>query len=335
MPRILQHVLTLVMGLFFGTSYTHNITYDLTKELYKSAPWAAPYRTKNIIPWVYVDFDESMQTTMHLAEIEKTTDVVSIDASLLYHSLKGLYNKNNLSNILPAKELKIPKIIHQIWFGSAVPECFKAYMASWVEFHLDDWQYMLWTEKEIAELNLYNKQYYDQTDNCAVKADLARLEILYQYGGVYVDVDCECLRPLDILHYTYDFYIGIQPLDSKFLQLNNSIIGSRAAHPILKHSIETIQDDWHKKGACQKTGPIHVIKSFYLMADIQGNTDIALPASYFYPLGCTHKNIEKELWQDHDAFCVHWWAKSWMSANYRPKQFRSIKNEDSTHNWNK
>ena len=29
------------------------------------------------------------------------------------------------------------------------------------------------------------------------RADILRLEILYRYGGVYVDGDLECLRPLD------------------------------------------------------------------------------------------------------------------------------------------
>jgi mannosyltransferase OCH1-like enzyme len=304
------------------------------KETFQSAPWAKTYSDKGIAPWVYIDFDESMQTAAYTNEIAATTRITGIDGNILYHSLKGLYNKNNLSNILPSKKLLIPRIIHQIWLGSPVPECYKSYMTSWIEFHLDDWQYMLWTEKEITELNLYNKKYYDESDNYGIKADIARAEILYQFGGVYIETDFECLRPLDILHYTYDFYIGIQPLDSQFLQLGIGIIGSRAGHPILKHCIESIKDDWHKKGAPQKTGPIHFTMSFYLMSDLYGNVDIAFPASYFYPLGCYQKDVDKQAWTIKGAFGAHWWSKSWMPASYRPYQFKSINNEASTKNWN-
>jgi mannosyltransferase OCH1-like enzyme len=183
-------------------------------------------------------------------------------------------------------------------------------------------------------LHLQNKYYYDSTDNYGIKSDIARLEILYQMGGVYIDSDFKCLKPLDILHYTYDFYIGIQPLDSKFLQLGTGIIGSRAGHPILKHSIETIKDDWHKKGAPRKTGPIHVTKSFFLMSDLYENIDIALPASYFYPLGCRQQSSEQELWLANGAYGIHYWSKSWMPERYRPYNFRNLHNEKFTQNWN-
>lgn len=301
---------------------------------YMSTPWTQHYLDRGLEPWIYRDFDTSMQTNLYTQEIDATKKVTGIDGKLLYHSLKGLYNKNNLSNIIPSKELRIPKIIHQIWIGSNVPDCFKSFMQSWIDNHFEGWTYMLWTEKEIGNLHLQNKYYYDATDNYDIKSDIARLEILDQIGGVYIDSDFECLKPLDILHYTYDFYVCIQPLDSKFLQLGTGIISSRAGHPILKHCIKTIKDDWHKKGAPQKTGPIHVTKSFFMMADLYGNIDIALPASYFYPLGCRQQSSEKELWIDNGAYGVHWWSKSWMPNRYRPYNFRGLHNEESTQNWN-
>jgi mannosyltransferase OCH1-like enzyme len=271
-----------------------------------SAPWVQPYLDKGLEPWVYIDFDTSMQSKLYAQEIDATKQVIGIDSKLLYHSLRGLYNKNNLSNIIPSKILRIPKIIHQILLGDHAPECFKEFMQSWIDNHLEGWTYMLWTEKEIGQLHLHNKYDYDATDNYAVKSYIARLEILYQMGGVYIDSDFESLKPLDILHYTYDFYVGIQALDSKFLQLGTGIIGSCAGHPILKHSIETIKDDGHKKGAPRKIGPIHLTKSFFMMSDLYGNIDIALPASYFYPLAYRKQSPEKGSWLANGAYGVHW-----------------------------
>ena len=39
----------------------------------------------------------------------------------------------------------------------------------------------------------------DPARNLAERADVLRYEILRRHGGVYVDVDVECLRPLDDL----------------------------------------------------------------------------------------------------------------------------------------
>src|SRR4029077_19930708 len=107
-------------------------------------------------------------------------------------------------------------------------------------------------------------------------------EIVYRYGGVYIDVDFECLKPLDIFHHMYDFYTGIQPLDTHFLQLGAALFGAVPGHPILKHCIETIKDDWKRKGAPTKTGPVHYSKSFFATAGKSGLLDVALPSFYFY-----------------------------------------------------
>lgn len=310
------------------------LPYNIHEGLYAQAPWAENYKNLNLEPWVFLDFNTSMELSKYPQSIEMTSQVTGIDGNLLLHFLRGLYNKNNLSNIFPSKELKIPKIIHQIWLGSPLPECFKELMQSWINAHLDGWQYMLWTDKEAAEIELYNREFYDQVENPGVKSDLLKMEVIYQYGGVYIDTDFECLRPLDILHYTYDFYIGIQPLDSQFLQLGFGIFGARSGHPILRHCIETIKNDWHEKGAPKKTGPVHLTKSFYAVAETEGMTDIAFPASYFYPLSCMQKTAEREHWLSQGSFGIHWWAKSWMPSFYRPKEFKDIANEKTAKSWN-
>ncbi len=198
-------------------------------------------------------------------------------------------------------------------------------MRSWVEHHCGrDWKYQLWTDEDVEHISLYNQQFYDETDNYGVKADLLRWEIVYRFGGVYVDIDFECLQPLDMFHYTYDFYTGLQPLDTGFVQLGSALFGAIPGHPILKHCIETIKDHWHEKGVPQKTGPIHFTKSFYAVAGKDGNTDIAFPAHYFYPLGSTKIELKKKVWILRGSFAVHHWAKTWNKPRYRRSQFRKV-----------
>jgi len=175
---------------------------------------------------------------------------------------------------------------------------------------------------------------YDATDNYGVKSDIARYEIIYRYGGVYVDLDFECLSSLDIFHHTYDFYTALQPLDTFFVQLGSALFGAKPGHQILLYCIETIKDSWHEKGATKKTGPIHFTKAFYAAAGKVGNCDIAFPASYFYPLGSQERKIDKNAWRENGAFAVHWWAKSWMPKDYRSRLFKEIDNDDSVRSWN-
>ncbi len=312
------------------------LTITICLSLYPSEyPEDVKHICPEIEPWIYVNFDESMQTTQYLKNIPVTEQIVGINGHELLSFFRNLYNQNNLSQISPSNELKIPKIIHQIWLGSEVPEVFKRYMNSWVQQHLGrGWFYKLWTDSDVSKIKLRNRTFFDATYNYGIKSDILRYEILDQIGGVYIDTDFECFRSLDILHYAYDFYIGIQPLDTLFVQLGIGIIGARPSHSIIKYCIDTIKDDWHKKGAPKKTGPVHFTQSFYAMAGKSGTIDIAFPTSYFYPLGCRENNVTVDEWIKQGAFGVHWWSKSWMPKNYRPQKFRTIHNDASVDSWN-
>lgn len=285
--------------------------------------------------WHYVSFDEGMKKDKYQEAIIATERIIGMDGLLLYDFCKNIYEALNFSVIPRGTQLKTPKTIHQIWLGSPLPEAFIELQQSWIESHLGrGWSYKLWTDEDVAKMQLYNQEFYDATDNYGVKSDILRWEILYTYGGVYVDMDFECLSSLDDFHYTYDFYTALQPLDTLFVQLGAALVGCRPGHPILKHCIETIRDDWQLHGAPRKTGPVHFTKSFYACAGRDGNKDIALPAFYFYPLGCRETEINRTRWIQQGSYAVHWWAKSWMPKSYRPSMFKDIHNDASTINWN-
>lgn len=301
----------------------------------ESPVWQKHYDQQGVAPWVYLDFDVAMLTGFHPDSIAITKQVVGIDGYKLMALFKDLYDRNNLTQISPQATLKIPKIIHQVWLGCPLPNAFKEYISSWVTMHAQGgWSYKLWTDEDIKKFELYNRDLYDASDSVGVKSDIVKWEVVYTFGGVYLDVDYECLKPLDILHYTYDFYTSIQPLDTQFVQLGAALFGARPGHPILKHCIETIKDDAHKKGATTKTGPIHFTRSFYAVAGKEGMIDIALPSSYCYPLGSTETKLKKKEWLENGAFAVHHWAKSWMPDPYRKKEFRNLKNESLVKTWN-
>lgn len=87
----------------------------------------------------------------------------------------------------------IPKILHQIWLGpKRRPE---ADMNSWRDQH-PSWEYRLWTEANLPKLQ--HQALFDAFHGVYhAQADILRYELLYTFGGIYIDADSRCLRPLD------------------------------------------------------------------------------------------------------------------------------------------
>jgi len=289
----------------------------------------------------YINFETSMQLENYLRSIAITEKITEVNGVELYKFFRKIYEKNNLSKVMPKKEPKIPKIIHVVWLNGkiddpSVPQELKKYIVTWIQKH-PDWEFRLWTDAEVAQITLDNQDLYDDTINFGVKSDILKYEIVYRYGGVYVDTDFECLRPLDILHHCYDFYVGIQPLDSQYLQLGAALFGAKPGHPILKHVIDTMNKSYYShEGAPAKTGPIHFTRAMFDIAEkIEDTIDIAFPASYFYPFGAQEKVAERKRWEDVGAFAIHWWGMTWMPSKYRKKNFKTIKNEELVKDWNK
>ena len=58
----------------------------------------------------------------------------------------------------------------------------------------------LWTDEHVGRLRLFNQAAYDEATNYGTKSDVLRYELLYVYGGVYVDCDMQCIGSFERLH---------------------------------------------------------------------------------------------------------------------------------------
>jgi len=234
-----------------------------------------------------------------------------------------VYKKNNLSKIKPQQSPKIPKIIHQIWLGSPVPEKFTAYINSWKQAH-PNWEYRLWTDTDIEAFNLENKKLYHAAVNYAERSDIARYEILYQQGGIFIDIDMECIKPIDILHHTYDFFASLEPMaEAPFLKkmviVSNAIIAACPNHPIIGYCVDRLKMNSHHNDIILRTGPIFFTNVLLDSIESKEFTNIVLPASYFFPFG---KNVKSKKLMEQcikpETFGIHHWAGSWM---FNPSAF--------------
>jgi mannosyltransferase OCH1-like enzyme len=240
--------------------------------------------------------------------------------------------------------LRIPLICHHIWLGSPLPKKNIELRDSWIDKH-PDWQFILWTDKpenyrygvqarsikELQELlmlgekqivfdiqyvTLNNQNMLQISKNLGQKSDILRYEILYMFGGLYVDTDFECLKPFDTLHYHFDFYTGIG-YSGKF-SLLNGLIGASVGNPILKCCIDDLRITCNSiVGIINSTGPKYFSRCFFDM--LQKGYDgrvVAFPTTYFYPWPSYARNETErpliEKWFCPESFAVHHWHCSWM-----------------------
>lgn len=114
-----------------------------------------------------------------------------------------------LENVKKSGQSMIPKVIHYCWFGrNELPDDLKRCKDSWSKY-CPDYQIIEWNEDNYdVEKHIYAKQAY-QYKKWSFVSDVARLEILYENGGIYLDTDMELIKNLDDLLYQSGF-VGVE-----------------------------------------------------------------------------------------------------------------------------
>ena len=92
----------------------------------------------------------------------------------------------------------IPKVIHYCWFGgNPLPELSLRCIESWKKY-CPDYEIIEWNESNynIESAPLYVRQAYE-AKKWAFVSDYVRLDLIYKYGGIYLDTDVELISSLD------------------------------------------------------------------------------------------------------------------------------------------
>lgn len=90
--------------------------------------------------------------------------------------------------------MSIPKIIHLCWFGKGeYPKLAIRCMDSWRQL-LPNYEIKLWNEESFSvDAIPFTKEAY-ANKKWAFVSDYVRLEVLYRFGGVYMDTDLEVIQ---------------------------------------------------------------------------------------------------------------------------------------------
>jgi hypothetical protein len=208
-----------------------------------------------------------------------------------------------------------PKIIHQIWMGD-ITKAPLEYMFGCKELALrHGWTYKLWDDNTInTELlpMMVNGKIYTEFPNMHGKSDILRYELLYHWGGVYVDADTVCFRPFDLLlaktrKDKKEAFLAYENEEKRGTLLGSSILGA------VQYSSAMLTCIWELNFR-KLTDPAFISVGPYLLTDAfekYGMSAKIFPSKTFFPFHMTEFSVlEKEKWRldDPNVFTFHRFA---------------------------
>lgn len=216
----------------------------------------------------------------------------------------------------------IPKKIHYCWFGGKpLPKDVKKCIKSWKKF-CPDYEIIEWNESNF-DINCNNFVTNAYKEKCwAFVSDYARLKIIYENGGIYLDTDVELLKSLDPL-LTNNCFFPTQQLDHKVT--TGLGYGAEKNHQIIKEMIKIYDKmDFDKNNLDSIICPIintSILEKYgYTYSeDIQNLSKIKTtiyPPKFFDPISPGINNNLK----DQDTFSIHHYSASWTSNKQQLKR---------------
>lgn len=197
----------------------------------------------------------------------------------------------------------IPHTFHWIWAGSdPIPHDCALYMWTWPAHH-PDWHFQLWQDNDLAELSCAHL--YPRCTSPSQIKDIAALEILIRFGGVYLDVDFECLKPIDKLITDIPAFYASE--DN--LMTSTGILGSIPFYPpFVNYYLEVTRIiAGPTPQPSNYTGPF---TATYALNEPSTHPVVRFPRQLMYPYGYWEK--EKKDNEFPDAYAKHHWMASWM-----------------------
>ncbi|WP_245508997.1 MULTISPECIES: glycosyltransferase [unclassified Mesorhizobium] len=232
---------------------------------------------------------------------------------------------NSVSNVPPDEPPMIPKILHQTWKTDSIPARFQAYVESWKRLH-PGWTVMFWNDRMLLEFVARHYPDFLPTfcsySQGVLRADAGRYLLLHHFGGVYADIDCECVAPFDLLTGEDRIVVCREPDTHARVQagfrglpylLFNGTIASPPGHPFWLHLLSFLPGLAHAKEAIDATGP-SVMTSAQLCYGDQSAFAIH-PSALFAPVdssGCRDGD-------DGPTLSIHHWAGTWWTPMPAPR----------------
>ena len=227
--------------------------------------------------------------------------------------------------------LRIPRIIHQTWKDDQPPRLFQVLSQTWRDI-LPGWEYKLWTDEMNREfVRTHYPEFLEKFDaypKNIQRADAIRYLLLQTYGGLYVDLDFECLKQeFTLLLEDADFVAGKESYDharryGREYLICNALMASVSNHPFLEHVIKRMmshQHGWdvrHGGDILDSTGPFLLTDAY---EDFRNKEDIRIvEPEFLYPIRLGESKLimqagvpEEMQRRINTAYAIHYFYGTW------------------------
>ncbi|MER9652842.1 glycosyl transferase [Mesorhizobium sp. M0152] len=222
----------------------------------------------------------------------------------------------------------IPKILHQTWKSDTVPARFQGYVDSWKR-HNPDWTVMFWSDRMLLE---FVSQHYPDFlpmfcnyTHGVQRSDAARYMLLHHFGGIYADIDCECVASFDPIMNESRIVLCKEPASHTLVQadfrglpylLFNGTIASPPRHPFWLHLLSMMPGVANAKDVLDATGPCLLTSAQRGYGD--QHAFAIHPSSLFTPV-TSAGSMERGTSDGTGALSIHHWAGTWWTAEPPPR----------------
>ena len=196
----------------------------------------------------------------------------------------------------------IPKTIHYCWFGNnpkspEILECIKSWQKQAPDFSIIEWNENNFSFKD----HPFTDRMYKEK-RWAFVADYARLHILYEQGGFYLDTDMLLLQSLSPLT-SKDCVLGEEEIGI----ISAGMIGATPQHPFILAC-----KNYYDNNSNELITIPRVLSQVFENYENKASLTV-LPPKTFYPFDSEH--IKEWHGQDlgQEVFGVHLWNYSWGS----------------------
>lgn len=218
----------------------------------------------------------------------------------------------------------IPPLIHQTWKDSDLPPKWQKWSESW-RLHHPGWGYRLWTDADnrafLQEHHPWFLPVYDGYPEAIMRADAIRYFLLDHFGGLYVDLDFECLSPVDGILDGRELVLGCEPEAHTRLLLarrrgfdrivGNAFIASRPGHPFWAYVQRQLVGAHRQSNTLDATGPFFLTRAIDSAPEPDSITVLA-PEVLYPEVSPYATELFGPQEADYDrANAVHHWSGSW------------------------
>ena len=132
---------------------------------------------------------------------------------------------------------KIPKTIHYFWFSGEKKDglslrCIESWKRACPDYEIKEWN----SDNYDITVNPFAHEAYKQR-KWAYVSDYARLDTVYKYGGIYLDMDVVLYKSLDML-LKKDFFVGFGPIRD----IEAAIFGAAKGCALVKEMMDIYRD---------------------------------------------------------------------------------------------